>query len=333
MCLDGINWYILVTNDLRWSESQLISNNIAREEREITPFHYFIPYSTSKDQRYSVLRRFIFIEADLESLKEFQNRVNYLNEGKYIWFYKNRQKELITVSSKVMQKFIAVCTHNNGSIEFSAELDEKIIHQEIMLNSTPFRGEKAYVLEVRHTKEGVNLTLGLKLANGAIMLRMKDIKERDIIFVHEEDRIQRADILIHNIQQQMLPIISRKVYSKGTERNKKEDYTTLNMVSNYRYHTIEDPDLQNTFTALMLICAHLRKDIMWEKELHRIIEKQLKSVKQEITNDADCWMIVSMYVSTGNPEYRNKAKKYVQSTEVSEELHCIVNLIRKNRIK
>lgn len=337
MCLDnskGLQWYIFVTNDSKWTESMLLTENVVRRRMDIDVLHFFIPSRHIENKRYSVLRQFVFIYGTEESLTFLLKRINYHTEGKYIWYYKDRKKNNIFVSDNMMQQFISICTEYRQQIELSSDISGIAVHQTVILNSTPFKGEKAQVLHVKHTRNGIQLTLGLQLFLGTIQLRITDIKDGDVKYINTNDKILNTKQFIHQIQIRLLPILSRKVYGKWNSESLRHDMQTLNELSIYFYHEIEDVTAQWQLTSLMLICFHLmhnkeREHMLLELALQALSNQSLRKEQQEVF----CWLNGALYISTGNPEYRSAAKKYIQENESSNELRTLVKLIRKKRIK
>ena len=302
-----------------------------RRESDLSMVRFFIPYLFTESIQFAVLRSFVFAYCEMNVLQEFLDKVKFKTEGKYIDLYCDRQRHAISIPNKMMQKFLLSCSQHRESIDFSTDIKKNLLNTKVILRHTAFKGEKAYVVGVDYTQSGVLLTLGLPLIKGALYLKI-NAKEGDIEYVHEQDKICDADNLIQQIQKKLLPILSRKVFKKDTKESIAEDISTLNTLSTYKYNSFENTDQRIHYLSLMLICAHLQKDSDWENMLLEKSMVELSSYTKETLTEPLCWLYIGLYVCTGNPEYRNMAKQYIQSRKSSEDLLAFTRLIRKRRI-
>ncbi len=332
MLTEQIKWYILITNDLKWLESQINKVNNKRLDSGLEPMRYFIPYLSTGNERFAVLRKFVFICSDKDTLIFLLKTINYQTTNKYAFLYRDRNRHTITVPYPMMQNFILSCYDYRGCINFTSSIDTKIFNRKVLLKHTVFKGQEAHVVGARYTKSGVLLTLGLQLIKGVLYLKI-NAREGDIDFIDGNKQILDPKDLILMIQEQLLPVLSRKVHRKCTQETVSKDISILNTISNYRHLSFEDTGLHQQLLSMMLICSHLQRDANWEKSLMEETKIEMSRSSSMIISESLCWLYTGIYVCTGNPEYRNIIKHYTQTKEVSENLLSYVRLIRKRKIK
>ena len=365
---DRPSWFILTTLDPKDTEEKLKQEMTAREGVNPVLCQYFIPYQylkrrmandsssedatdedtsfynpknhtkvTANNEIRSVLRRYVFVRAKEKDLVAFlKEDWNCAGRNKVQFFYDKRRCRVV-VPDRMMAQFIGACTDYKLRFELWPSIDDIEKKEEVILNTTPFKGEKAYVLEVVHTKDGLNLTLGINLFSNTMLLRLPHVGEKDIIRQKTTEKQIDVEHLIDNTQRRLLTILSRVVNRKQTEDTRKRDAALLDTLYNYRYHTFSHVAANRHFLALMLICAHLRHDAVGQMELAAKAQKELDEILaksgDKSATDTRTYLQVALYLSTGNPQYREEAKEYVKTHEPkSESLRRFVRLIRKRKV-
>lgn len=354
-------WHVMTHLEPRQIEERLQEENAARVEQGKEPFEFFIPYQFLKrrvanaavsdddtpfprskasvevnNEIRSTLREFVFIRANEEELDAFTSG----DWNKYVrcrlQYYKDRNGQKVTTRDKMMRKFIDACIFYRDKFEILPYVEGIEENDEVVLNTTPFRGEKARVLEVRHTRDGVSLTLAINLFSGAMTLRLPNVGRRDILPL-EGSNVAIADThIVDNTQNRLLGILSRRVHRKGNEESDRQDAATLDQLYHYRHHVFENDAARRHFLALMLITAHLRHDTDGKKVLAAQAEQELAAINARGDNraatDVRTFLWVALYIATGDAGYRNAAKSYVQQYDPkSEKLRSFVRLIRKRQ--
>ena len=123
----------------------------------------------------------------------------------------------------------------------------------------PFNGQTARVVSVKHMPDGISLTLGVALFQGAREIRLPDFRLSDIHLERDTEDIIGWNF-IHTVEATLLDILSRRINQKETYESRQQDSDTLNSLFLYSYITISDAAVSAYFLALMLICSHLRFD-------------------------------------------------------------------------
>ena len=184
--LSGVSrWFVMTSPDPKSVEEDLSNENLRRKERGMVPFRYFIPYAflkrrivdrcdrsddiseaspyfnsgareevTTNNELRSALRRYIFIKSSPLDLDRLLRDRMYRDAYHSLWYYRDRSGRKVTVEDVEMSDFIRACCDTRLRFEVWPALDGIEAHDEVLLNSTPFKGYRARVLEVRHGKNG-----------------------------------------------------------------------------------------------------------------------------------------------------------------------------------
>ena len=363
-----LRWYVLTTLSPQQTEMRLQAENAARSASGDSrgALQYFIPYQFRKHRKgkgepvgkasgevpsiprspekvkannetRAALRRYIFLRAHEEELNAILNSDwNRWSDNRMQCYY-DRERRKVTIPERMMEKFIDACCDLQIQFELVPSLDGLSADEEVLLNATPFRGERAKVLSVINTPQGPRLTLGLKIFSGAMVLRLNDIGENDIIRHPDEVVLADDSHLIDNIQRRLLAILDRRVNGQLSDEERARDRETLNSLFNYRYHHFENPSARRHHLALMLLCAHLRKDKPSVSELTAAAHAELKFINSrrsdKAATDVRTYLHCALYLATGNAVYREEAKAYIRDHEPkSLALRRLVKLIRKKRV-
>lgn len=354
-------WYVMTHLEPKQMEERLREENISRVAVGKEPFEFFIPYlflkrrvaneAVSENQTSyprskaavdanneirTILKEFVFIRAKEEELDTFTSGDWNKWARCRLQHYKDRNGHRVTTHDKMMRKFIDTCIHYRDKFEILPYVGDITQNDEVVLNTTPFRGEKARVLEVLHTKDGVNLTLGLTLFSGTMLLRLSNVGRHDILPIDGNTTDIADTHIVDNTQNRILGILNRRVQRKGNKESESEDAATLDQIYHYRHHVFENDTARRHFLALMLITAHLRRDNAGKETLVDAAIQELEAINQKgdsrSSTDVRTFLWVALYIATGDPCYRNAAKTYVQQCNPkSEKLRAFVRLIRKNQ--
>ena len=267
---EPIKWYVLTTLSPQQTEIRLQAENAARIANGDSrgTLQYFIPYLFLKRRRgkeghqqvdnmpsiplrpeqvkannetRAALRRYIFLRAHEEELNALlSSDWNRWSDNRMQCYYDHEHRK-VTIPERMMEKFIDACCNLQLRFELVPSLEGLSSDEEVLLNATPFRGERARVLSIIHTGQGPRLTLGLKIFSGALVLRLNDIGENDIIR-HPDEFVATDDShLIDNIQRRILTILDRRVNGRTSEEERICDRKTLDDLYNYRYHHFTRP--------------------------------------------------------------------------------------------
>ena len=358
------HWYVLTTLDPRQAESRLSEVHLLPDStpNEQGHFQFFIPYMFLKlrhapstglaghstlphgksrveanNETRSILRRYIFIRAHESELVEYlSGEWNQWSRNR-IQFYLDSQRNKVTVSDRMMGKFIEACSDMRLRFEVLPPVKGLVEGEEVILNTTAFRGEKARILSIEHTPRGIRLSLGLQLFSGSMVIRLSGVSEGDILREGQQQSPIDSSHLIDNTQRRLLAILSRRVNGKQTTEVLEKDRETLLELFNYRFHHFENDTARRHFLALMLICARLLRDEMGQAELTEVAVVEVAAIEaraaSKAATDVRAYLHVALYLATGQPGYRETAKEYVREHQPkSQALRRFVKLIRVKRV-
>lgn len=107
----------------------------------------------------------------------------------------------------------------------------------------------------------------------------------------------------------------------------------LNRLSRYRSYKVENHAAKTHFMALMLICAHLRKNTAEEAELKEEVLQLLADInnksESKAATDIRTYLWIALYISTNDPAYRDASKQYLRTYQPkSRKLREFVRLMR-----
>lgn len=361
---NGRKWFIMTSPDPKLVELRLLEENMRRERSGRSTFQYFIPYSflkhrvadanpadtapetdcynplnrtdvSANNQLRAALKRYIFIRSndrDLDALLQEDGGGAY----RTLWFYRDRDRNRLTVTDAAMGCFIDACCDRRINFEVWPSVEHIGRDTEVVLNTTPFKGCRAHVLEVRRDRKGFSLTLGIYVLQGTLYLRLPSVRMQDVLFeprnadpvVRENNRYK----LVEDTQRQVLGILSRTLGGGQTEKSRRKDLSLLESLYNYRYHTFEGDAMRRKFRSLMLLCAVLLGDREGVAELSAEVRSELSALesrpKSKMSVSVRAFMQASLYIATGDPAYYKEATDYYRAQpklpEVQKQLVGLV---------
>lgn len=351
--LSGVSrWFVMTSPDPKSVEEDLSNENLRRKERGAVPFRYFIPYAflkrrivdrcdrsddiseaspyfnpgareevTTNNELRSALRRYIFIKSSPLDLDRLLRDRMYRDAYHSLWYYRDRSGRKVTVEDVEMSDFIRACCDTRLRFEVWPALDGIEANDEVLLNSTPFKGYRARVLEVRHGKNGCTLTVGFHLLHGGMLLKLPDLHPEDVLYERKDsDRFVRETNrykMLEDIQRKLFAVMSRRQEVGLSEKRKKEDYSTLSMLYNYRYHLFESDVMRRKLSGLMLICATLLGDASGKSELVSVVRDELRAMDTrpvgKVAHDVRALLHSCLYLATRDAYHFEEAMSYFRS--------------------
>ncbi len=351
-------WYIMTSPDPNAVEEYLLEENIRRQERGECPFQYFVPYRflkrriagvasdeeleddayfnpnnrlevTSNNELRAALKRYIFIRAVAKDLENLLLDKTYQDFYKSLWFYRDKSRNKVTVRHSVMEQFINACCDKRIQFEIWPALDSIEQNDEVILNTTQFKGYKARVLEIHKGKNGYQLTVGFHLFHGAMLLKLPDLRPQDVLYERKDtERTVRENNrykFIEDTQRKLFSIMNRRMKGGLLEKSIKKDASTLELLYNYRYHFFESDTLRRKFYALMLLCAVLRGDALGKLELANKVKRELNTINlqsgSKMSTDIRAFLLSVLYIATQEQPYFDEAMAYFNSLSKPSDTH------------
>lgn len=352
-------WFIMTTPDPQAIEVLLLEENVRRESCCQSPFQYFVPYSFLKrrvadtnpednadDSRYfnpknradvaannelrAALKRYIFIKAIPHELEQLLNSPEFKDDYRSLWFYRNRDRQRVTVTADVMERFIDACCDKRLQFEVWPAIENIEENDEVVLNITQFKGYKARVLEVHTSRQGeISLTVGFHLFQGAMLLKLPHLRMQDLLFesksANPATREANRYKFIEDTQRRLFTILEHRRRPKQSAATIQKDATMLELLNTYRYRFFVSPTMRRKFHALMLLCSHLRGD----KADCQTLAAQVRTDIQEIDLQPDgksaidlrAFLQAILFITMGDQQSRTAALAYFTRHPKPTETH------------
>ena len=357
MCTDIKNtdsqpfWFLLNSQDPKEAEEILVNQNLVRYREGKRLFQMFVPYQFLKrriananpadenaetdflnpknvvdvkanNELRSLLRRYIFVNATRLEIEElFVSEFTKL-KTRSIFFSRSYSSEPLTVRDKGMEQFINACCDKNFQFEIWPAISGLEKNQEVILNTTEFRGQKAWVLEVNR-RDGVDeVTVGFNALADTVLVKVPHLHEKDILFetkslpstLREDNRFR----FIEDTQNKVLRLLENSFCTDTlTDVIQRHDIELLARLNLYRHRQYESPLLQAKHTALMLICAWLSNDRYDILKLSRRAIEQIRTLRLRPSDIPSQKMVPylqsALYIATRELDYYESAISYYRT--------------------
>lgn len=355
----GSVWYIMTTPDPHTIESLLLEENVRREQCQLSPFQYFVPYSFLKrrvagefaanredsetvfnpknradvaanNELRAALKRYIFIKSPGTDLATLLNHPEHRDDFRTLWYYRNADRQPVTVSDGLMERFIDACCDKRIQFEVWPAIENIEANDEVVLNVTQFRGYKARVLEVHTDRQGeITLTVGFHLFQGAMLLKLPRLRMHDLLFERKEadatTRESNRYKFVEDTQRRLFTIWQRRRRGKQSADSFQKDVATLELINTYRYRFFVSPAMRRKFRGLMLLCAVLRG----QRDDCRQLVVQVRAEISEINHhpdgkqavDSRAFLHAMLYLTLGEEADRTTALDYLTRHPKPTETH------------
>lgn len=346
----SVCWHVLTYFDTERFKAWLDTENKKRLDAGDYLFEPFYPYdflsrrkdSATPDAIQVDFRRIIFLRGRDSDISDLLTSWNRQYEYK-LYRYKDTNGCPATVSEREMKEFFENCTRYRGYFEVCAPVGEIVSLDRVEILSGPFTGHEADVVKASHVNGKVNLQLTIKIASGFLHVKMKDVKSSQVTRINSEfsgmipdDFIERSQNKILSVYEHRVKEAGKKDRDKSTDKEKEADVRKLNQAFHYNLYGVENKSAHAHFRALMLICAHLRHDKYAVEQIKAEVLDLLRDMNQNspsrAATDARAYLWIALYITTGDPSYRDAAKDYVRThNPKSQKLRKFVYLMRKGR--
>lgn len=242
-------------------------------------------------------------------------------------------KQPAKVSNTVMDKFYANCIKYRGSFELSPPIDGIEKKDRVEIKRGVFSGHEAFVVNVRHSKGELRLDLAVQLVSGVMNITMLGVRPHDVVLLNKSAVDAIREDFMEYIQNRLLTVYEHRVKVRNDAQTRLKDLATLNRLFLYNTYNVEGHTARTHFKALMLICAHLRKDADSEQSLREEALSLLADINRQseskASTDIRTWLWIALYISTNDPAYRDAAKQYVKEKQPKSKKLCqFVRLMR-----
>lgn len=342
---DKPTWFVLKHLEMDRFKHWLDTKNVERLGKSCAVIEPFYPYDYLNGRRVKSepgetqndFRDMVFLKApkcDVDALvndewnRAFRVRLHYLIDP--------ATHQAAKVSERAMDQFYANCIKYRGRFELCPSIDGIESKDRVEIKRGPFSGHEAFVVKVRHAKGELHLDLAVQLVSGVMNISMRDVKPHEVVLLDKSAVGAIRKDFIEYTQNKLLTVFEHRVKTINDAETRYKDLTILSRL--YRYHTyeVEGPAAKAHFKALMLICAHLRKDVEGEETHRRQVQALLADINSKsaskASTDTRTWLWIALYISTGDPTYRDAAKQYIRlSQPKSQKLIRFVRLMSKGK--
>ena len=251
-------------------------------------------------------------------------------------YYRDADGKHATVPDNEMRDFLHNCIKYRGFFELCPTVRDIVPLDHVEILSGPFAGHEADVIRATHSKGSVQLELNVRIASGILTVKMKNVRSNQVVRLDSGFSGQIHDDFIERSQNKILCVYEHRVKRVNDVATRQADVHKLNEVFHYNMYTVENKAALAHFRALMLICAHLRHDKQAEETLRCEVLSLLADINRQSPSKADTdartYLWIALFISTGDPAYRDAAKDYVRAhNPKSPKLRKFVSLMRKGK--
>ena len=294
-------------------------------------FSLFVPYTTlgtpkeldlSKEHfsLRSALRRYLFVKGEEKRLETLLREWNRTYDDK-TFFLRSDRVHRSRISERDMETLKTVCGNEQVSLDMPLLLSEMEKGQKIPLVGTPFDIKDATykLLDVKRKRGGiVELQVELTLFNVTF-------QNLFVTYLDPVDKNAHAT-LVATAQRKLLDIFKRRVGGKRTEVTDHEARKALQSLFAKCDTPFPDGAMKRHFLALMLICAHLLADEEGTGRFTAEVRSELAEIaklrESKAATDTRAYLHIALYIATGEPQYRQLAKTYVQKYKPGSPYLC-----------
>lgn len=338
-------WYVMKHLEMDRFKAWLEAKNLERLDQDLSVIEPFYPYDYLKGRRatsalggiHQDFQNIVFLKAtgqDVQNLvddpwnKSFQARLHY--------YLDTMTGQPAKVSEALMNEFFDNCTKYRGRFELCPPIDDIEQKDSVEIKKGIFSGHKASVVSVRHSKGELNLELAVELVTGVMYVKMLDVKAHEIVILDKDVTSAIRNDFIEYTQNHLLSIYKHRVETVNDAETRRKDLRMLNRLSRYRSYKVENHAAKTHFIALMLICAHLRKDAVEEAALKEEVLQLLNDIntrsESKAASDIRTYLWVALYICTNDPVYRDACKQYLRIHQPkSRKLREFIRLMRKGK--
>ncbi len=323
-------WFVLLATDPKQAEQRLLQENLPEEKAGRQPaFSMFVPYTSLGTEREltngrfslrSALRRYLFVKGDERTLEELLRGWNREFADK-TFFLRSDREHKARISQRDMETLKQACDDEQVRLDMPLLLSELKVGQQVPLAGTPFdiEGATYKLVDVKRKKGGiVELQVELNLFNVTF-------QNLFVTYLDAADKNTHAN-LVASAQKKLLDIFKRRVNGKRTEISDHEDRKTLLSIMEKRDTPFPAGAMKRHFIALMLICSHMLGD---EEATHRFtqeVQQELADISRlresKAATNTRAYLHIALYIATGEPQYRQLAKTYIQKHNPGSPYLC-----------
>lgn len=332
-------WYVMMHYDMKRFMDWLKTENAQRLAEGNAIVEPFYPYDFLKTAEGTVSNDFanmVFLKTTLTDISNLVNDERNKLSHVRLRHYKDTNGEYAIVPTKMMQEFMSACVKYSGQFEIAAPISSIETMDKVRIISGPFAGHEATVSRVQLSRGAIHLDLTIELLSGVMNIRMGHVDKGKVTILNRDAACSIRNDFIEYTQNHLLTILRHRIRRETDATVNRRDADMLTRLYRYRFHEVKNEAARNHFLALMLICAHLCHYAADELQLREQAQEALAEINRrsesKAATDTRAYLLVSLYISTRNPVYRDAVKQYVRDYQPkSNKLRSFVTLIRTGR--
>lgn len=321
-----VRWYVMLHWNPQLVDLMLKRENAALQSEQDRPhIEYFIPFCflshvvehTTEELAEGVeeannLREdfhdFVFIHATERDIAMILSQDWNHDLRNRLRHFRDFQRRKVTISDQEMNTLIRV--FGERKLKYSIGLPVCDISPDMNVyikTNGVFNGQRARVVAVKHMADGISLTLGIQLFQGARELKLPDFRLANIQTEKKPEDIIGWEF-IRETEAALLDILSRRVNHKESDETRQQDADTLNRLFLYSYIAISDTAVSARFLALMLICSTLRFD----RESTKALSAKallLLSGDTPLPFHVQAYLHLALYIASRDADHRTLARQ------------------------
>lgn len=352
-------WYVLTHFDMNRFKKWLDTENARRLDKGCCLLEPFFPYDfLSKRKSHTIESKAMVNGREQTVVTEAVTQDDFLHlvflrgtaqdidgivNGRWnqsfmvrLHYYKDVEGNHATVPDREMRDFLHNCARYRGYFELCPPVREIVPLDRVEILSGPFAGHEADVVRATHSGGSIQLELNVQVAAGFLTVKMKDVRSSQVVRLNSGFSAQIHDDFIERSQNKILSVYEHRVRRVNDALTREADVRRLNEVFHYNLYSVENKSAHAHFRALMLICAHLRHDRQTEEAIRNEVLGLLTDINRSSPSKADTdtrtYLWIALYISTGDPAYRDAAKNYIRTrAPKSRKLRKFVSLMREGK--
>ena len=315
-------WLVLLASSPEQAEYRLLKANLTGERKYFREL--FVPYTVigpkSGRRDYSkesfslrnALRRYLFIDGDEQQLQELMVGWNRIYDDKLFFLTLDKEaKKHARISNSEKRQIEESCQELQNFPDLPMPTGGFKVGEKMSLVGTPFEklSNECEVLEVKHKSNDNIVEVRVRVTMFGI-----PFDNLHITFPDAGNYGEHASVIASS-QKKLLDIFCRRVNKKDNIVSHRQDDIILRSIFEDSNLVYKEGAMKRHFLALMLICAHLKKDEEGVRHFTGAVLDELSAISQlresKAATDTRAYLHVALFIATGEKKYRTLAKSYV----------------------
>ena len=261
----------------------------------------------------TALRRYIFIDGNEQLIQELIVGWNRVYHDKLYFLTLDKEaKTHATINSREKKQVEESCRELQNFPDLPMPSGGFKVGEKMSLIGTPFEklAGECEIVEIKHRARENMVDVRVKVTMFGVPFDNLHISFRDAGNYGEHASA------VAMAQKKLLDIFCRRVEKKDNVMYRRQDDMTLKSIFEDSNLVYKEGAMKRHFLALMLICAHLKRDEEAVRRFTGAVLSELRDISQlresKAATDTRAYLHVALFIATGEKKYRTLAKGYVQ---------------------